>query len=263
MLTNSLTPSHTVLLEKLTVLQLLEIFCKFCRNPRFITIARHLTLSSAKRDQSMPSQLVSLRPILIFTYLRLGLPSCLFPSDFPQKKNCNHFSSLRATCPLNSVLDLITLIIFDYEYMSWCSSLMKSSPASMTFYLTNANIFLGTSVCLNKPRSSIICIHRTMDAILAVTTIITVSGESEKWSFHHPLSLEQALIIGFSSHCTTKSSDAGSKNSFVTWVTSYNILYTSSPQQHQYSNIMYAIGYTVATCFDRKGHYQANKEHFI
>jgi len=31
----------------------------------------------------------------------------------------------------------------------------------------------------------------------------------------------------------------------------YNILYTVSTQ-HQYNDIMYAIGYTVATCFDRK-----------
>jgi len=45
-----------------------------------------------------------------------------------------------------------------------------------------------------------------MDAILAVTAIIIVGGESEKWSFHHPLSLKQALIIGFSSHCTAVSS---------------------------------------------------------
>jgi len=237
MLTNTLTPSSTVLLEKLIVLQLLETFCKFCGNTRSITIARHLFLSSSKRDQSVPSQIVSLRSILILFYLRLGLPSGLFPSDFPQKKNCNYFSSLRATCPFNSVLDFITLIIFGYDYMSWCSSLIKFSPASMTFYLTNSNIFLKTSVCLNKLHSSITCIHRTMNAILAVTTIFIVSGESEKWSFHHPLSLEQVLIIGFSSHCTIKSSNAGSKKSFVTWVTSYNILYTVSTQ-HQYSNIM-------------------------
>ena len=30
------------------------------------------------------------------------------------------------------------------------------------------------------------------------------------------------------------------------------INYTPSVHNHQYSNIMYAIGYTVATCFDRK-----------
>jgi len=32
----------------------------------------------------------------------------------------------------------------------------------------------------------------------------------------------------------------------------YNILYTVSTQQYRYSNIMYVIGYTMATCFDRK-----------
>ena len=32
----------------------------------------------------------------------------------------------------------------------------------------------------------------------------------------------------------------------------YNTLHTVSTQQHQYSDIIYAIGYTLATCFDRK-----------
>jgi len=32
----------------------------------------------------------------------------------------------------------------------------------------------------------------------------------------------------------------------------YNILYTVSTQQLQYSDIMYAVGYNVATCFDCK-----------
>jgi len=31
-----------------------------------------------------------------------------------------------------------------------------------------------------------------------------------------------------------------------------NILYTVRTQEHQYSNIMYATSYTMATCFDRK-----------
>ena len=42
----------------------------------------------------------------------------------------------------------------------------------------------------------------------------------------------------------------------------YNILYTVSTQ-HQYDDIMYAIGYTVTTCFDLNGHHQADKEHFV
>jgi len=40
----------------------------------------------------------------------------------------------------------------------------------------------------------------------------------------------------------------------------YNILYTVSTQQHQYSDIMYAVGYSMATC---SYHHQANKEHFV
>jgi len=35
-------------------------------------------------------------------------------------------------------------------------------------------------------------------------------------------------------------------------LSSIRIIYTVSTQQHQYSNIMYVTGYTVATCFDRK-----------
>jgi len=41
------------------------------------------------------------------------------------------------------------------------------------------------------------------------------------------------------------------------------IIYTVNTQQHQYSNIGYAIGYTMATCFDLNRHHQANKEHFV
>jgi len=32
----------------------------------------------------------------------------------------------------------------------------------------------------------------------------------------------------------------------------YNILYKVSTQQHKYNDIMYAIDYIMATCFDRK-----------
>ena len=44
----------------------------------------HLSLSWVNSIQSMPSHLTSWRSILIlFSHLRLGLPSGLFPSDFP------------------------------------------------------------------------------------------------------------------------------------------------------------------------------------
>jgi hypothetical protein len=48
------------------------------------TRALHWSLSWARSIQSIPSQPISPRTILILsTYLRLGLPSGLFPSGFP------------------------------------------------------------------------------------------------------------------------------------------------------------------------------------
>ena len=84
-----LTPWHRVLLEKLTGLQLVKKFPAFHGKRMFITAlisVRHLSLSWVSPIQSIYSHLTSWRSILILpTHLRLGLPSCLFPSGFPTK----------------------------------------------------------------------------------------------------------------------------------------------------------------------------------
>ena len=90
--TNNLTPSSTVLLDKLIVPQIREIFFKFCGNPRFITIARHLSLSSAKWTQE-PNETSPWPPNLFLTNLnvqRYIAASCLpqIAMFFP----CFHFS---------------------------------------------------------------------------------------------------------------------------------------------------------------------------
>ena len=89
LLTYLLTPCSKVLFEKLTCSQLVKKFPAFYGTQMFITIftsARHLFLSWAYSIQSMPPHPTTWRSILILSsYLRLGLPSGLFPSGFTTK----------------------------------------------------------------------------------------------------------------------------------------------------------------------------------
>ena len=114
LLTYLLTPWCRVLLEKLSVLQLVKKFPAFHRTRRFITAltsVRHLSLSWASPIQSIYPHPTSWRFILILsTHLCLGLPSGLFPSGFPTKTLYTPLSSpIRATYPVHLVLlDFIT-----------------------------------------------------------------------------------------------------------------------------------------------------------
>jgi len=89
LLTYLLTPWCRVLLEKLTVLQLVKKFPAFHGNRRFITAltsVRQLSLSWASPIQSIYTHPISWRSVLILsTHPRLGLPSGLLPSVFPTK----------------------------------------------------------------------------------------------------------------------------------------------------------------------------------
>jgi hypothetical protein len=84
-----LTPWSRVLLEKLTVLQLVKKFPAFYGTRRFITAfasARHLSLSWASSIQSIPPHHTSwISALILPSHLRLGLASVLFPSGFPTK----------------------------------------------------------------------------------------------------------------------------------------------------------------------------------
>ena len=120
-----LTPWCRVHLEKLTGLQLVKKFPAFHGTRRFITAltsVRHLALFWASPIQSIYPHPTSWRSVLILsTYLRLGLPSGLFPFGFPTKTPYTPLSSpIRATCPAHLILlDFITRTILGEEYAVW------------------------------------------------------------------------------------------------------------------------------------------------
>jgi hypothetical protein len=109
----TLTPCSKILLKKFPALYGTQtLTTKFTR-------ALHWSVSWARCIHSIRPQPISLISIpILYSHLRLGLPSCLFPSDFPTK-TCYKFitSPVRQTCPANLVIfDLITIIISGEAY---------------------------------------------------------------------------------------------------------------------------------------------------
>jgi hypothetical protein len=128
----------TVLLEKLTVTQLVKKFIAFYGTQRFTTvfIARHWSLMWARCIQSTTFHPISLRSILIlFSHLRLGLPSSLYPSGFPTRTlYAFPISPMRLTCTAYLILpDLMTLNNIWWILQFTKLLVMQSSLASCHF----------------------------------------------------------------------------------------------------------------------------------
>jgi hypothetical protein len=109
---------------------------------RFITMftrAFHWSLSWARSTQLTPSHPISLRYILIlFTHLHLGLPSGLFPSEFPT--NILYTSSSPHSCYIPAHLILFDLIILIMLGEVWSSSLCSFLRPPITSSLFGPNI---------------------------------------------------------------------------------------------------------------------------
>ena len=144
------SPWNTVLLEKLTVSQLVNNFPTFYGSRRFITtltIARHLSLSWASSIQSSPPHRTSWRSILLLTsHLRLGLPSDLVPAVISTKYlYTSLLSPIPSTCPAHFILlNLITRKILGEQYRSWSSSFCSFLHSPLASSLLGPNILLNT-----------------------------------------------------------------------------------------------------------------------
>jgi hypothetical protein len=82
----------------------------------------------------------------LHSHLRLGLPSGLFPRDFPTKiMYAFLISFMRVTCPAHLIhLYLITLVIFCEEFKLWSPSLCTFMQSPTTSSLLGPNILLST-----------------------------------------------------------------------------------------------------------------------
>jgi len=111
------------------------------------TNARHLSLSWAGSNLSMPPHRTSWSSILILpSHPRLDLPSGFFPSEFTTKTlDTPVLFLIRATCPTHPILlDSIIRTMLGEVYRSLSYSLCSFLPSPATLSLLGPNILLNT-----------------------------------------------------------------------------------------------------------------------
>ena len=153
-----ITPWRIILLEKLTGLQLDKKFPAFYGTRRFstaFTSSLHLSLSRGSWIQSIPPHSTSWRSIsILFSKLRLGLPSGLNPSGCP---------TIRATCPAHLILlDFITRTMLGKDYRLLSLSLCSFLHSPATSSLLGPNTLLNT---LFSHTLSLLSSHNVSDQV--------------------------------------------------------------------------------------------------
>jgi hypothetical protein len=133
-----------------------------------------LSLIWAISIQSMGPHRTSWRPIwIVSSHLRLGLPSGLFPSDFPtQTLYTPLLSPIHATCPAHLILlDLITRTILGEQYKSLSYTLYSFLHSPVTWSLLGPNILLST------PFSNTLSVHSSLNVSDQVSHPYNTTGK--------------------------------------------------------------------------------------
>jgi hypothetical protein len=134
---------------KLRVSQLVKIFPAFYGTRRFIIALSQINPVFAHPSYFLQILLPTLGPTKQALSRRfprrLGLPSGLFPSGFPNKAlYAPPFSPTRAVCPIHLILHLITQMIFGEEHRSLSFSLCSFLHTLVNWSFLGPNILLGT-----------------------------------------------------------------------------------------------------------------------
>jgi len=140
------------------VTHLVKKFPAFYGTQRFITMltkAHHQYLSWAKRIWSTLSHPMSLRPILILTYLHLDLPNDLFTSGFPTKILYAYLISAgtqrfffvmwRSLSQIHST-EIIYIYIQPSELPTWSVHTNRFQWTSFVTLPVTSNLFLPSAI---------------------------------------------------------------------------------------------------------------------